>query len=87
MSQSVAEIPAVEMHDAGVERVRIEIVVEDEVDDAGAAVRAVAEQERAALAGRVPAALAQLCAQAPPQKPRAGDLMPRRPKAGNNLRN
>ena len=52
------EIPAVEMHDAGVERVRIEVVIEDEVGDAGAAARTVPEQERAALAGCVPAALA-----------------------------
>ena len=48
-----AEVPAVETHDAGVERVRVEVVVEDEVDDPGAAVRAVAEQERAALPAAV----------------------------------
>ncbi len=34
-----AEVPTVETHDAGVERVRIEIVIEDEVDDPGAARR------------------------------------------------
>src|SRR5262249_34834301 len=73
------EIPPVEMHDAGVERVRVEVVVEDEIGDASAAVYAVAEQECAALAGGVPAALAQLPAQALPQKPRAGDFMLRRP--------
>ena len=82
-----AEIPAVEMHDAGVERVRIEIVVQDEIDDPSAPVRTVAEQERATFAACVPAALAQLCAQALPKKPRAGELMPRRQQAGNNLRN
>jgi len=35
------EMPAVEMHDAGVERARVEIVVQDEIGDAGAAVRPV----------------------------------------------
>src|SRR6266851_3728049 len=55
-----AEMMAVEAHDAGVERVRVEIVVENEVDDPRAAVLAVSQQERTAVPARVPAALAQL---------------------------
>jgi hypothetical protein len=60
------EIPAVEAHDAGVERMRVEIIVQDEINDPGAAGCAVTEQKRTAFAARVPASLAELHAQAPP---------------------
>ena len=61
-----SEIPAVKMHDAGVERSRVEIVVQDEVGDAGAASDAIAEQECSAFTACIPAALTQLRAEAPP---------------------
>src|SRR5216684_4102117 len=82
-----AEVPPVETYDAGVERMRIEIVIEDEVDDPTAVFHGVAEEERAALTAGGAPALAQARKEALPKAPRARQLMPRRPQAGNNLRN
>ncbi len=76
------EVAPVEAHDAGVEAMRIEIVIQNEIDDPPAAVLVAANQEGAALAARAPAALTQRTAQPPPEPPRAGKFMPRREVAG-----
>src|ERR1700730_10746794 len=44
-----AKVPAVKVHDAGVECVWVEVVVENEIDDPRAALVAESQQERPAL--------------------------------------
>jgi hypothetical protein len=82
-----AEVPAVEVHDAGVERVRIEVVIENEIHDPHATLAEEAKQERPAFAaGRRPP-FPQFRGQVLPEKPRTRQLMPRCLQARNNLRN
>src|SRR6185312_9679900 len=83
----LAEVATVEVDDAGVERVRIDIVVEREIDDAPATGGILAaEQKGAALAHAAPA-LAQLRKKPPPEPPRERQLMPRREQAAGNRGN
>src|SRR5258706_5008066 len=81
------KVPAVEADNARVERMRVEVVVEDEIDDPRRGPVVATEQECAALAGRVAAALAKPADKPAPQEPRTGELMPRRPQATKNRKN
>ena len=65
----LAEKSSIESDDAAVERVRIEIVVKYEVDDARCPVVTVSEQERTALTTAVAATLAQFRPEPTPQRP------------------
>jgi hypothetical protein len=80
------EVAAVEPYDAGIQRMRVEIVVENEVDDPGVAISAISEQERSALPAAGTAAFTQSGDKPVPQKPGTGKLMPRRQQAATNLR-
>src|SRR3546814_14610313 len=71
-----AEVTSVETHDPGVEAVRIEIVIEDEVDDPAPTAFLPSKQEGAALAAGTPATLAECAAQAPPGQPGARQFLP-----------
>ena len=82
-----AEISAVHAYDAGIERMGIEIVIENEIDDPGMGVVTAAKQKSAALPAMVAAAFAKFRDEPPPQGRRAGELMPRPRKAVRNLRN
>jgi Zn-dependent peptidase ImmA (M78 family) len=74
----LAEMPAVEADDAGIEAVRVEVVVKNEVNDPCGPARFLdPKQERAALAAFVASPLAQARGQPLPEEPRARQLMPR----------
>jgi hypothetical protein len=55
----LAEVAAIEADDAGVERMRVKVVVEDKVDDARYVVPLVAQEERTAFPGGAATALAK----------------------------
>ena len=82
-----AEVTPIETHDPGVEAVRIEIVIEDEVDDPAPAAFLPPKQEGAALAAGAAATLAERATQAPPSPPGTGQFMLRREAAANNRGN
>src|SRR5688572_2508458 len=82
------EIFAVEANNSRVEALRIEIVVQDEINDArGAGRLVVTEQKRSALAAFATATLSQLCRQPPPKEPRARKLTLRREPSADSRRN
>jgi hypothetical protein len=81
-----AEISAVQAYDAGVRRKGIETVAEKEIDDPGTGVVMAARQKSAALPAMATAQFAQACNEPAPQKPRAGELMPRLRAAPRNPR-
>jgi hypothetical protein len=81
-----AEISAVQAYDAGARRKGIETVAEKEIDDPGTGVVTAARQKSAALPAMVTAPFAQACNEPAPQKPRAGELMPRPRAAARNPR-
>src|SRR5690606_5963050 len=65
----LAEVPAREANDARRQTVRIQVVVEHEIDDAGTTVLACPQQERTALARAVVSPLAKPGAQPTPDQP------------------
>src|ERR1700730_10202227 len=81
----LAEVPAVEANDSCVEAVRIQIVVEHEVDDATPHGAIVAQEECTALACPSASAITEPPANAMPQQPRTRQLMSRRNHAARSL--
>jgi hypothetical protein len=82
------EIFPVKPDDPGIKAVRVEIVIENEIDDArSAAGLQEPEQEGAAFAGRVASAFTQPRRQSPPQKPGAGELTLRGEPSTDSRRN
>src|SRR6267154_6591094 len=69
-----AIVPAIEVHDPAVEAVRIEIVIENELRNAGAPVDALSEQESAALALTMVTALTEREDQLLPERARTVEL-------------
>ena len=65
-SPEFSEIAAVETNDSTIETMIVQIVVQDEIDNAGATVAVAAEQERSAFPGPAAPALAQAPQQATP---------------------
>ena len=57
-----SEVPAVEVNNAGVQAMRVKIVIEHEIDYAPPPFFLTPEKEGPALAGRAPSALAQRAA-------------------------
>ena len=80
------EMAAIKADDPGVERVRIDVIIEHEGVDATAPVAFGAEQEGAAFAREAPA-LPKADQQPEPKVPRAGKLMLRRDEAPHSRRN
>jgi hypothetical protein len=68
------EIATVEANYAGIQTVRIEIVVKHEVDDPAASITAGAQKKRTTFANISPP-LAKLGKKPVPKEPRAGELM------------
>ncbi len=83
----LAEITAVEVNDAGVETVGIQIVIKHEINDPSTLALPAAEQESSAFAGLIPSPFTKFLAKPQPQKPGTGQLMPRRQEAAYNLEN
>ena len=87
MSHRRPKSPAIQMHDAGVEGVRVEVVIKQIFADGALPVGVHgAEQECPTLMIAAPTRT-QVHHQAVPLRRRAGNLMPRRKKAIDNRSN
>jgi hypothetical protein len=64
-----AEVTPVEPDDPGIEAMRVEVIIKNEIDNSGAPIRTPAKQERAALPRGVPAPPTQTSEKPMPQPP------------------
>jgi hypothetical protein len=65
----LAEMPTIKPNDARVKAPWVKVIVEDEFDDADAAIAAAAEQEGSTFSGAPMASLAEICEKPSPNKP------------------
>ena len=81
------EIATVEADDAGIETMRIEIIVKNEIGNPGPVSPARSQHEGSALTGFVSTTLPKPREKSFPQSGRYGEPMPRRDEAAHSRRN